>query len=93
MSPKEISKAFEYQTIMNRKFGWRECTMRERLESLDTREMPLPHVYKILNIKATKKGITFFLWFADDEIIEVMVNEYACDAYDISDIWRDIIWK
>ena len=91
MSQKELSKAFMYQTIMNRKFGWRECTLSERLKSLGKSEMPLPNVYKLLNVKATKRGITFFCWFANDEVIEVMVNEYACDAYDVTGVWKELL--
>jgi len=49
--------------------------------------------YKLLKVKATKKGITFFCWFDKDEVVEVMVNKYACDAYDVTDIWRTLIWK
>ena len=49
--------------------------------------------YKLLHVKKTKKGFTFFCWFDVDEVIEVMVNKYACDAYDVSDIWMTLIWK
>ena len=90
MSIQDLGLAMQAIDIMNRKFGWRECTTKERLEVINKRELPRD-VYKMLNIKRTKKGITFFLWFADDEIIEVMVNKYACDAYDVSDVWRTLI--
>lgn len=90
MSSKELSLAIEYMTRMNNKFEWRECTTTERLQLLDGTPLP-ERVYKLINVKATKKGITFICWFSDEEVMEVMVNKFACDAYDVTDVWRDLI--
>lgn len=92
MEFKVLRSAIDYVQIINRKYGWRECTTKERCNLIAG--IPLPtNVYKILNIKATKKGITFFLWFDNDEVIEVICNEYACDAYDVTDCWEELICK
>jgi len=90
MSNKELSLAIEYMTRMNNKFEWRECTMVERLQRLAG--VPFPkNVYKLINVKVTKRGMTFICWFSEEEVMEVMVNEHSCDAYDVTDVWRDLI--